>query len=141
MRILSRLLESIPAHDETLVAAARRHLDTLTKPPGSLGRLEDLAARLSALQGGAPHVDRPVVFAIGEMGIGNTTAASAITAAIVRVDSAHVTGRGTGVDDVTWRRKVGVVRRALAINQPDPSDGLGVLAAVGGFEIAGLVGV
>ena len=61
MRTLSRLLESIPAHDEALVAAARRHLDTLTKPPGSLGRLEDLAARLSALQGGAPHVDQPVV--------------------------------------------------------------------------------
>ena len=52
-----------------------------------------------------------------------------------------VTGRGTGVDDAGWLRKVEVVRRALAVNRPDGSDGLDVLARVGGFEIAGLVGV
>ena len=81
------------------------------------------------------------LFAIGEMGIGNTTAASAITAALTGADVERVTGRGTGVDDATWRRKVGVVRLALAINHPNPADGLAVLAALGGFEIAGLVGV
>ena len=77
----------------------------------------------------------------GEMGIGNTTAASAITAAITGEPADAVTGRGTGVDDAGWRRKVEVVRRALAVNRPDPADGLDVLAKVGGFEIAGLVGV
>ena len=75
------------------------------------------------------------------MGIGNTTAAAAITAAITGAPPEAVTGRGTGVDDEGWRRKVEVVRRALAVNRPDAADGLGVLAAVGGFEIAGLVGV
>src|SRR5207244_6261 len=52
-----------------------------------------------------------------------------------------VTGRGTGVDDDGWRRKVDAVRRALAVNEPDARDGVDVLAKVGGFEIGGLVGV
>jgi nicotinate-nucleotide--dimethylbenzimidazole phosphoribosyltransferase len=77
----------------------------------------------------------------GEMGIGNSTAAAAITAAVCQVEPERVTGRGTGLDDLGWVRKVEVVRRALAVNRPDPEDGLSVLAAVGGFEIAGLVGV
>jgi nicotinate-nucleotide--dimethylbenzimidazole phosphoribosyltransferase len=77
----------------------------------------------------------------GEMGIGNTTAASAITAAITGADPETVTGRGTGLDDDGWRRKVAVVRRALEINRPEARDGLDVLAKVGGFEIAGLAGV
>jgi nicotinate-nucleotide--dimethylbenzimidazole phosphoribosyltransferase len=81
------------------------------------------------------------VVALGEMGIGNTTAASAITAALTGLPPAAVTGRGTGVDDAALARKVGVVTQALAVNRPDPSDPLDVLAKVGGLEIAGLVGV
>jgi nicotinate-nucleotide--dimethylbenzimidazole phosphoribosyltransferase len=77
----------------------------------------------------------------GEMGIGNTTSASALTAALTGADPAMVTGRGTGVADDVWVGKVEAVRRALDVNRPDPGDPLGVLAAVGGFEIAGLVGV
>jgi len=78
---------------------------------------------------------------VGEMGIGNTTAASAIVAALTGEQPAIVTGRGTGVDGLALRRKVGVVRQMLAINRPDPADPLDVLAKVGGFEIAGLVGL
>ena len=81
------------------------------------------------------------LFATGEMGIGNTTAASAITAALTGTDPELVTGRGTGVGNAVRDHKVDVVRRALAVNQPNHADGLAVLAAVGGFEIAGLVGV
>jgi nicotinate-nucleotide--dimethylbenzimidazole phosphoribosyltransferase len=249
-----RLLDAAAAPDDAAALAARRRLDALTKPPGSLGRLEELAIRLAAIRGDAPRVEAPVVFvfaadhgvvaegvsaypqtvtaqmvenfvaggaainvlarqagarvvvadfgvasewrqggasgagplverkiargtanlalgpamsapqavdailagaaladdaaragadlfATGEMGIGNTTAASAITAAITGAPPDEVTGRGTGVDDATWRRKVDVVRRALAVNRPDPRDGLAVLAALGGFEIAGLAGV
>ncbi len=77
----------------------------------------------------------------GEMGIGNTTAASAIAAALTGAPVEAVTGRGTGIDEATWRRKADVVRRALEVNRPDPKDGLDVLAKVGGFEIGGLVGV
>src|SRR5438552_12498408 len=78
--------------------------------------------------------------ATGDMGIGNTTPASAITAAVTGAAADTVTGRGTGVDDDGWRRKVDAVRRALAVNQPDARDGVDVLAKVGGFEIGGLGG-
>jgi nicotinate-nucleotide--dimethylbenzimidazole phosphoribosyltransferase len=249
MTSLRRRLDTIRALAPDAAREAQRHLDTLTKPPGSLGRLEEIAVRLAALRGGPPRVEHPVVFTFaadhgvvaegvsaypqivtaqmvenfvrggaainvlarqagarvivadfgvigpvppalglvrcpiaagtanmargpamtaeqatraieagaaladeaidagaeligtGEMGIGNTTAAAAITAAITGAPAEAVTGRGTGVDDEGWRRKVEVVRRALAVNRPDPADGLDVLARVGGFEIAGLVGV
>jgi nicotinate-nucleotide--dimethylbenzimidazole phosphoribosyltransferase len=255
MTSVNKLRDAIRAPDLSAGAAARAHLDSLTKPPGSLGRLEEIAERLAVLAGGAPKVEWPVVFtfaadhgvvaegvsaypqvvtaqmvenflrggaavnvlardagarvvvadfgvaqplarpealpasrtliiarigpgtanfargpamtraqaieaiergaalaeealdagadllATGEMGIGNTTAASAITAAITGASPDEVTGRGTGVDDATWRKKVGVVRRALEVNRPDPRDGLDVLQRVGGFEIGGLVGV
>jgi nicotinate-nucleotide--dimethylbenzimidazole phosphoribosyltransferase len=246
---LSRLCAAILAPTADAEHEARRHLDMLTKPPGSLGRLEELAARLVTLRNAAPRVERPVVFTLaadhgvvaegvsaypssvtaqmvenfvrggaavnvlarqagarvivadfgvagplgeapglircalgpgtanmargpamsreqaergieagarlaeaavdegadllitGEMGIGNTTAASAITCAVTRRPAATVTGRGTGLDEHGWRRKIDVVERALAVNGPDPAEGLDVLAKVGGFEIAGLVGV
>jgi nicotinate-nucleotide--dimethylbenzimidazole phosphoribosyltransferase len=78
---------------------------------------------------------------IGEMGIGNTTAASAVTAAMTGAAPTDVTGRGTGVDDATHYRKIAVVEAALELHRPDPDDPIGVLAAVGGLEIAALVGV
>ena len=267
MTSLSRLRDAIRPLAPDAAAEAQRHLDTLTKPPGSLGRLEEIAVRLAALRGGAPRVDRPVVFtfaadhgvvvegvsaypqvvtaqmvenflrggaainvlarqagarvvvadfgiagrepsrtpstppsagaglaspinipalvrcpiapgtanmargpamtreqaaraieqgaaladeaigggadllATGEMGIANTTAAAAITAAITGLAPEAVTGRGTGVNEAVWRRKTEVVGAALRVNRPDGADGLDVLAKVGGFEIAGLVGV
>jgi nicotinate-nucleotide--dimethylbenzimidazole phosphoribosyltransferase len=77
---------------------------------------------------------------LGEMGIANTTAASALTAAFTGLDPAEVTGRGTGIDDAGWTRKVAAIRRALAAN-PDWGDPLETAAALGGFEILGLAGV
>jgi nicotinate-nucleotide--dimethylbenzimidazole phosphoribosyltransferase len=81
------------------------------------------------------------ILATGDMGIGNTTSSSAIVAAITRRAAAEVTGRGTGVDDAGLERKVAVVERGLAVNTPNPNDGLDVLGDVGGFEIGGLAGV
>lgn len=81
------------------------------------------------------------IVALGEMGIANTTSASAITACLLGADPAAVCGRGTGVDDAGLERKIDAVRRALAVNDPDPGDPVGVLAAVGGLEIAALVGL
>jgi nicotinate-nucleotide--dimethylbenzimidazole phosphoribosyltransferase len=81
------------------------------------------------------------LMAVGEMGIANTTAASAITAALLEKPPELVTGRGTGVDDARLQRKVWAVRQALAVNQPAIADPLDVLAKVGGFEIGGLAGV
>ena len=76
----------------------------------------------------------------GDMGIANTTASAALIAVFTGADPEQVTGRGTGIDDETWQRKVGVVRRALARHAADPADPLGVLAAVGGLEHAALAG-
>jgi nicotinate-nucleotide--dimethylbenzimidazole phosphoribosyltransferase len=81
------------------------------------------------------------IVALGEMGIANSTAASALTACLLELDPAAVCGRGTGIDDAGLERKVAAVRRALAVNRPAPSDPLGALAAVGGLEIAALAGV
>ncbi|MEU7998926.1 nicotinate-nucleotide--dimethylbenzimidazole phosphoribosyltransferase [Micromonospora sp. NPDC049060] len=77
----------------------------------------------------------------GDMGIGNTTPAAALIAAFTGIDPAETTGRGTGVDDPTYARKVDVVRAALRRHAPDPADPLGVLAAVGGLEHAALAGL
>ena len=249
MSDLPKLCEAIGGPLAAAAAEARRHLDSLTKPPGSLGRLEELSVRLAALTGAPPRVRQPVIFTLaadhgvvaegvsaypktvtaqmvenflrggaavnvlarqagarvivadfgiatplgapaglvvrrlgagtaniargpamtrtqavqaieagaalaeeaiatgadllgtGEMGIGNTTASSAITAAITGAKAAAVTGRGTGVDEAGHRRKIAVVERALRVNAADAGDGLEVLARLGGFEIAGLVGV
>ena len=60
--MLSRLRDAIGGPDAAAAADAQRHLDGLTKPPGSLGRLEELAVRLAALTGHPPRVTRPVIF-------------------------------------------------------------------------------
>ncbi len=90
---------------------------------------------------------------LGDMGIGNTTASAAMIAALTGKPAADVTGRGTGVDDVTWKRKVALIEQALTTYQLHlpPYDlhsgaenipfGLNLLRHVGGFEIGGLCGV
>ncbi|MDX3164685.1 nicotinate-nucleotide--dimethylbenzimidazole phosphoribosyltransferase [Streptomyces scabiei] len=77
----------------------------------------------------------------GEMGIANTTASAALIAVFTGADPAEVTGRGTGINDETLARKTEVVRRAIELHQPDPADPIGVLAAIGGFEHAAIVGL
>ena len=77
----------------------------------------------------------------GDMGIGNTTASSAITAAILKKPVMEVTGRGAGLNDEQLAGKVCTIEQALRINNPDPLDPVDVLAKVGGFEIGGLCGV
>ena len=81
------------------------------------------------------------VIAVGEMGIGNTTAASGIVAVLGGLPLELVVGRGTGIDDAGLLRKTEALRTALRVNAPDPADPLGVLAAIGGLEIGCLVGV
>lgn len=76
----------------------------------------------------------------GDMGIANTTPAAALIAAFTGRPAREVTGRGAGIDESTWSRKVKVIERALARHRPDPGDALGVLAAVGGLEHAALTG-
>ena len=80
------------------------------------------------------------LLAVGEMGIGNTTASSAIVAALTRSRAMAVTGRGTGLDAAGVEHKAAVIDAALALHALDPDRPLDVLAAVGGLEIAALSG-
>ncbi len=101
---------------------------------------------IDALEAGIEVVQDEVskgldIIGTGDMGIGNTTASSAIFAAISGQSIEKVTGRGTGIDNEQLAHKVKVIERALSLNQPDPKDPVDVLAKVGGFEIGGLAGV
>lgn len=248
LRLHKRIAE-IPGYDTDADERARRHSDQLTKPPGSLGKLEEMAARLAGISGelwpylsrravivmagdhgvceegvsafpsavtpqmvlnflnggaavnvlarqagaevvcvdvgvaaelahpdlvsrkvvfgtanmargaamtreealraiwtGIELVDEKVkqgirMFATGEMGIGNTTASAAIASVLGGLPPEATVGRGTGIGDEALIRKVDVVSKAIAVNEPNPEDPLDVLAKVGGAEIAGLVGV
>jgi nicotinate-nucleotide--dimethylbenzimidazole phosphoribosyltransferase len=245
---LDALLARIRPADESARAAALAAFDAKTKPRGSLGRLEELAARIAAVRGEIPASVRPAIVvaaadhgvaaqgvsaypqevtgqmlanfaaggaainvlaraagarlvvvdagaaapfehplvlsrrlgagtadfaegpamdeetavrgifagaelarelasdgiglvALGEMGIGNTTAAAAIAGAFLGLDPVELCGRGTGLDDEGVARKAEVVARALAVNELVGAAPVRVLACVGGFEIAFLVGV
>lgn len=81
------------------------------------------------------------LLATGEMGIGNTTTSSAVASVLLGRPVAEMTGRGAGLSDAGLRRKIAAIERGIAVNHPNPADPLGVLAALGGFDIAGLCGV
>ncbi|MBA7552480.1 Nicotinate-nucleotide--dimethylbenzimidazole phosphoribosyltransferase [subsurface metagenome] len=101
---------------------------------------------LMAIDGGIEVINEEVakgldIVGVGDMGIGNTTASSAICAAITGEPVAKVTGRGTGINEEELASKVKVIETALALNKPDPKDAIDVLSKVGGFEIGGIAGV
>ncbi|MHC1783863.1 MAG: nicotinate-nucleotide--dimethylbenzimidazole phosphoribosyltransferase [Anaerolineaceae bacterium] len=100
---------------------------------------------LDSLLAGAEVIENEVkngldILGVGEMGIGNTTPAAAIAAALTGCSLDQAVGRGTGVDDTGLQRKTKAVQRALDVNQPDGGDGLDMLAKIGGFEIGGMAG-
>ena len=224
------LMRKMPKADEAARAAAREREGQLTKPAGSLGRLEEISEWMAAWQGSArPHVDRPLVavfagnhgvvaqgvsafpasvtqamvanfqaggaainqicktfdlslkvyelalekptgdmtqepaldekscaatmafgmealasepdlLVLGEMGIGNTTAAAAIYHALYGGQAEDWVGRGTGVDDEGLRRKADAVRAAVAFHKPYLDDPLQILARLGGRETAAIAG-
>ncbi len=101
---------------------------------------------LDAIESGIEIIEDEIakgldIVGTGDMGLGNTSASSAIGAAITGESVENVTGRGEGLDDEQLAHKIKVVQKALAINKPDPQDPIDVLAKVGGFEIGGLAGV
>lgn len=81
------------------------------------------------------------ILATGEMGIGNTTTSSAVASVLLNRSPAEMTGVGAGLDDAGLKRKVTAVERAIALNNPDPSDPVDVLQKLGGFDIAGMIGI
>lgn len=80
------------------------------------------------------------VLGIGEMGIGNTTTSSAVLSVLLHVDAEVVTGRGGGITDESFDKKKDVIRQAIRLHRPDPSDVVDVLSKVGGFDIAAMCG-
>jgi len=90
---------------------------------------------------GMKHAECADIIGAGEMGIGNSTSAAALLSAFSGLDPQETAGRGTGLDDHGITHKIEVIRRALALHNPDPSDPIAVLAAFGGFEIAAIAGL
>ena len=106
----------------------------------AMSRAQAMAALDAGIALARELAGRANVVALGDMGIGNTTAAGAIYAALLGVPAVAVCGRGTGLDEEGVRRKADVIERALAANAPLGDDPVDVLAAVGGLEIAVLAG-
>ena len=77
----------------------------------------------------------------GEMGIGNTTPTAALAAFFLRQPASQLTGRGAGLSDAGFSRKIEAIQTALSLHHPDPNDPVGILAALGGLEIAGMAGL
>lgn len=111
----------------------------------ALGPAMTKAECLQAIAAGEDMVREMVeqgyrLIATGEMGIGNTTTASAVACALTGAEVACMTGRGAGLSDEGLMRKRAAVERALLINRPDPNDALDVLMKVGGFDICAMAG-
>ena len=115
--------------------------DMTVEPAMKRALAQQAIAEGIALVGRERAAEGADIIAAGEMGIGNTTSAAAIIAAVTGRPPRAVTGRGTGIDDAHHERKVQAIERALALHRPDATDGVGLLAAVGGFEVGVLAGV
>jgi nicotinate-nucleotide--dimethylbenzimidazole phosphoribosyltransferase len=118
------------------VRSARLGAGTANLAEGPAMTAEQVRRGLEAGAALADELRDVDVVALGDMGIGNTTSASALTAALLGIDASLVCGRGTGLDDAGVARKVETVRRALDVNQ-----GIDPLTALGGFEIVFLAGL
>lgn len=135
-----------PAHEHLIPARVRAGTGNLAREP-AMSPAEAMAA-LQAAENAARRAIREgaTVLAAGDMGIGNTTAAAALTAALLGLPASEVTGRGTGVDDAAYARKVAVVERALGrayaeLGDLAKADPLEVAAQLGGLEIVAAAGV
>jgi len=141
IRIVDAGVTRPPDHPDIIDCRAGAGTANMTR--GAAMTREQLA---HVLDGGAELAGALVregtdIIALGEMGIGNTTAASAVSAVLSGRPPLQLTGPGAGLDDAGVKHKAEVISRALAVNRPDAGDPLDVLRKVGGFEIAFLTGV
>ena len=131
----------LPADQQLIVKKIGHGTGNITRGP-AMTREQAVQALEAGIELANAEADRGLdICGTGDMGIGNTTASSCIFAAVTGKSAAEVTGRGTGLSDEQLAHKVGIVQKALDVNQPDGKDGLDVLGKVGGFEIGGLAGV
>lgn len=131
----------LPDHPDLVVKKVAPGTENMAKGPAMTREQAEQAIRAGVEVVEAEIARGLDIVGTGEMGIGNTTPSAAICAVLTGETPAVICGRGTGVDDSGLQRKVDAVERAIAVNQPDPADGLDVLAKVGGYEIGGLAGV
>lgn len=131
--------EDLPESSGVINKKVRYGTANMAKGP-AMSREEAIRAIEAGIEVANEQVKQGVnVLATGEMGICNTTASSAVLAALFKYDPAEVTGMGAGVDSL--QHKIDVIRRAIEINKPDPEDPIDVLAKVGGLELGGMAGV
>ena len=131
----------LPDHPALVRAAVRRGTRDLRSQPAMTGEETEALVLAGAALARRAIEEGADLLIPGEMGIGNTTPAAALTARLLGLDPEAVTGRGTGVDDATLSRKVQAVQEALNRQASDPADPLGVLADLGGYEIAAMLGM
>ena len=131
----------LPDHPDLRSVRIGRGTGDISQGP-AMSRQQAVACLEAGINLAAEVIDSGAdLLATGDMGIGNTTASSAVTAAVTGLDPEETTGEGTGRNADELRHKAGVVRTALAVNSPDVSDGIDLLMKVGGFEIGVLAGV
>lgn len=129
-----------PGHTGVLNRRVRNGTDDLSLGP-AMSREECLAAMLRGAELAMENAaDGASILLIGEMGIGNTTSAAAVSCALLGLDPASAAGRGAGLSAAGMRRKRKVIQRALDLNRPDPSDPVDVLTKVGGLDLAAMCG-
>jgi nicotinate-nucleotide--dimethylbenzimidazole phosphoribosyltransferase len=131
----------LPATDGVIDARIADGTANMARGPAMTREQAARAVRIGIEAARALAGDGVDLIGTGEMGIGNTTAAAAVTSVLAGVEPKRVAGPGTGLDVAGVRHKAFIVKRAIERNSPDPTDALDVLAKVGGFEIAGLAGV
>jgi nicotinate-nucleotide--dimethylbenzimidazole phosphoribosyltransferase len=132
----------LPAHPSLIAAKVRMGTASIVAGP-AMSRDQARAAVEAGISAAWTLADEGVeALAVGDMGIGNTTAASAVAAAVTGASAVEVVGRGTGVDDAGLARKVAAVDAALrrALPHLDLADGLDVVSELGGLEIAAIAG-
>ncbi|MGI5921238.1 MAG: nicotinate-nucleotide--dimethylbenzimidazole phosphoribosyltransferase [Syntrophomonadaceae bacterium] len=125
---------------ELMTHRVKNGTDNIAQGP-AMTRQEALLALLTGAQIAARTVASGInILATGEVGIGNTTPASALVAVFTGYPVEEVTGRGTGITDEALKHKQDIIKQAIKVNQPDPAAPLDTLAKIGGLEIAALTG-
>ncbi|MCG0276622.1 MAG: nicotinate-nucleotide--dimethylbenzimidazole phosphoribosyltransferase [Thermosediminibacteraceae bacterium] len=128
-------------HPRLVVKKVKKGTENMAKGP-AMTREEAVRAIEVGIETAWEQIEAGAdLIATGDMGIGNTTPSSAILSVYANEPLERLVGRGTGVSDARWQKKLNAIKRALEVNKPNPQDPVGVLAKVGGLEIGSIAGV
>ncbi len=132
---------SFPPHERLMIRKVARGTQNMARGPAMSREQAVQAISIGLEMADYAATSAAGLVGTGDMGIGNTTASSAILAALTGLPAERVTSRGTGIDDAALAKKVQIIKTAIEVNQPDTRDPIDVLAKVGGFEIGGIAGL